>query len=269
MTAIELGDLEMAERFAPEVLQLEERYAGLSLGWFEALHRLLNACIPVAQGEPGGLGVLTEILQGWRSATQNLAYSYGLLVLSRGHAMAGDIDTGRRAASEALAWADAHDQHYLDAPLWLAEAELVERAGDRTRARTARKRALAIARQQGAGWSTWWCPPPCRNARGTPDDARWPRRIRGPSPAPRTHPQRAGHRSTGRRRAPSRQRATHEAPDVFVAGTVAVPEREETLRCNIDSLAPWRLACWLPVRSAWRWHRRRSTPIRSWLGMPG
>ena len=102
MTAIELGDLEKAERFAPVVQQLEERYGGLSLGWFEALHRLLNACIPVVRGDPTGLSRLNDILDGWRSATQNLTYSYGLLTLSRGHAMAGDIDAGRRATGEAL-----------------------------------------------------------------------------------------------------------------------------------------------------------------------
>ena len=49
-------------------------------------------------------------------------------------------------------WADAHDQHYLDAPLWLAEGELRQRADDRVGASAARRNALAIARQQGAGW---------------------------------------------------------------------------------------------------------------------
>jgi hypothetical protein len=78
--------------------------------------------------------------------------SYGLLTLGRGYAMSRDVDAGRDVVRDALAWADGHDQHYLDAPLWLAEAELLERSRDPTRARTARERALAIARDQGAGW---------------------------------------------------------------------------------------------------------------------
>ena len=152
MTAIELGDFDVAERCSTELQQLVERFGGPRLGWFDDLHRLLGACIPVARGDTGALDSLTEIVDDWRSATQTLQFTFGLLTLGRGHAHDGDLDAGHAAVREALVWADAHDQHYLDAPLWLAEGELRQRADDRVGASAARRNALAIARQQGAGW---------------------------------------------------------------------------------------------------------------------
>jgi tetratricopeptide (TPR) repeat protein len=152
MTAIELGDLDLAERCSMELQQLVEGFGGPSLGWFDDLHRLLGGCIPVARGDAGALDDLTEIVDDWRAATQTLQFTFGLLTLGRGHADGGDLDAGQAAVREALVWADTHDQHYLDAPLWLAEGELRQCAHDRIGASAARRNALAIARQQGAGW---------------------------------------------------------------------------------------------------------------------
>ncbi len=152
MTAIELGDFDVAERCSTELQQLVARFGGPRLGWFDDLHRLLGACIPVARGDITALDSLAEIVDEWRSATQTLQFTFGLLTLARGHARDGDLDAGHAAVREALAWADAHDQHYLDAPLWQAEGELLQRADDLVGASAARRNALAIARQQGAGW---------------------------------------------------------------------------------------------------------------------
>jgi DNA-binding SARP family transcriptional activator len=154
MTAIELGDLDLAERCSTELQQLIEGFGGPSLRWFDHLHRLLAGCMPAARGDAGALESLTEIVDDWRSATQTLQFTFGLLALGRGHADGGDLDAGHAAVREALLWAEAHDQHYLDAPLWLAEGELRECAHDRMGASAARRNALAIARQQGAGWYT-------------------------------------------------------------------------------------------------------------------
>jgi hypothetical protein len=152
MIAVELGDLDLAERCSTELEQLLERFGGPRLGWFDDLHRLLGACIAVACGDATALDRLTEIVDDWRSATQTLQFTFGLLTLGRGHADGGDLDAGHAAVHEALVWADGHDQHYLDAPLWLAEGELRQCAHDRIGASVARRNALAIARQQGAGW---------------------------------------------------------------------------------------------------------------------
>ena len=46
MTAIELGDLDLAERCSTELQQLVERFGGPRLGWFDDLHRLLGALHP-------------------------------------------------------------------------------------------------------------------------------------------------------------------------------------------------------------------------------
>jgi len=152
MTAIELGDFDLAERCSTDLQQLIEGVGGPSLGWFDDLHRLLGGCIAVASEDAGALDSLTEIVDDWRSATQTLQFTFGLLTLGRGHAHGGDLDAGHAAVREALVWADAHDQHYLDAPLWLAEGQLRQCARDRGGATVARRNALAIARQQGAGW---------------------------------------------------------------------------------------------------------------------
>jgi hypothetical protein len=152
LTAIELGDFDLAERCSTELKQLLERFGGPSLGWFDDLHRLLDACMHVSRGDAAALDSLTEIVTEWRSATQTLLFTFGLLTLGRGHAGDGDVDAGHMATREALEWADDHDQHYLDAPLWLAEGELRQRAHDRAGARAARRNALTIARRQGAGW---------------------------------------------------------------------------------------------------------------------
>jgi hypothetical protein len=152
MVAIELGDLDMAQRCLAEFEALADRFGGSSLYWFEAMHGLFSACLVVAGGDSGGLGPLAEIVRSSHSSTQSLLRSYGLLTLGRGYARSGDVDAGRHVVGEALAWADDHDQHYLDAALWLAEAALLDRSSGATGARAARQRALGIARDQGAGW---------------------------------------------------------------------------------------------------------------------
>ena len=152
MTAIELGDLETAERCTTELQRVVERFGEPSLGWFDDLHQLLGACIDVERGDTGAMNRLTEIVGRWRSATQTLQFTYGLLTLGRGHGRDGDVEAGQLAVREALVWADDHDQHYLDAPLRLADGDLRQRADDRIGASVARRNALAVARRQGAGW---------------------------------------------------------------------------------------------------------------------
>ena len=83
MTAIELGAFDIAERCSTELHELVERFGGPRLGWFDDLHRLLAACIPVARGDATALDRLTEIVDEWRSATQTLQFTFGLLTLGR------------------------------------------------------------------------------------------------------------------------------------------------------------------------------------------
>lgn len=155
ITAIELGDLDLAQRCSSDLEALLEPFEGSTLLWFETLHRFLRAFGQVTGGDARGLDPLSEIAHGWGSATEPLFFGYGLLAIARSHARFGDasdVEAGRHAVDEALRWAGDHDQHYLDAPLWLAGGELCRRQGDAAGASAAAGRALAIARRQGARW---------------------------------------------------------------------------------------------------------------------
>ncbi|HSV81996.1 MAG TPA: AAA family ATPase [Ramlibacter sp.] len=125
--------------------RLPERYLMVVL---EAIRGWLDAC----EGSPGGVEKILESVERSRAEGESLHLTYTLLLLARARGMAGEFGQGRAAAREGLAWSRQCNQHYLEAELWRIDGELAHRSGDTEAAADSLRRAVEIARAQGAVW---------------------------------------------------------------------------------------------------------------------
>jgi DNA-binding SARP family transcriptional activator len=133
-----LGELERSWR------RLPMRYLGIVA---EALRGWMDGC----EGSVGGVERIVQSVARSRAEGETLHLSYCLLLLARARGMAGELDEGRAATREALAWSHRHDQGYLEAELWRVDGELAYRDGE-PGARASLQKAVEIAHAQGAGW---------------------------------------------------------------------------------------------------------------------
>ncbi|CAI10049.1 AfsR/SARP family transcriptional regulator [Aromatoleum aromaticum] len=74
------------------------------------------------------------------------------VLLARARGMLGEFRPVRAATREALSWTQRCSQRYLEAELWRLDGELACRSGEREAAAASLRRAVEIARPQGAGW---------------------------------------------------------------------------------------------------------------------
>lgn len=113
----------------------------------EALRGWLEVC----GGSAGGIEKILRSVARSRTEGETLHLSYTLLLLARARGMIGEFREGRAATREALAWAHRCNQRYLEAELWRVDGELAYRSGEAEAAAASLRRAVEVARAQGAG----------------------------------------------------------------------------------------------------------------------
>lgn len=114
----------------------------------EALRGWLDVC----GGSAGGIEKILRSVARSRSEGENLHLTYTLLLLARARGMVGEFREGRAATREGLAWSHRCNQRYLEAELWRVDGELAYCSGEAEAAAASLRRAVEIARAQGAGW---------------------------------------------------------------------------------------------------------------------
>lgn len=125
--------------------RLSERYLMVVL---EALRGWLDVC----KGAAGGVEKIVQSVARSRTEGETLHLTYTLLLLARARGMVGEFRQGRAAAREGLSWSHRCNQRYLEAELWRVDGELAYRSGETEAAATSLRRAVEVARAQGAGW---------------------------------------------------------------------------------------------------------------------
>jgi hypothetical protein len=149
--AVETGDLEEARRAADEIAELGRCHG--EIPDHVAFEKAIRACIGTSPDtDEIDDAALDRALDQLRTPTHSLLLTYGLTLAARGRAHQRSLDAGMAAVREGLAWARDHDQHYIEPPLLIAEAQLLDLAGDIDAAQVALRQACEIARRQGAGW---------------------------------------------------------------------------------------------------------------------
>ncbi|MCK0508330.1 ATP-binding protein [Aromatoleum anaerobium] len=125
--------------------RFSDRYLAVVL---DALRGWLDVCA----GSAAGLETILRAVARSRAEGETLHLTYTLLLLGRARGMLGEFREGRAATREALAWTQRCNQRYLEAELWRVDGELAYRSGESEAAAVSLRRAVEIARAQGAGW---------------------------------------------------------------------------------------------------------------------
>lgn len=134
-----------------EVAAGEAIWSQRQLGYFLRVGRLLRGWLDCLSGGKD-VSVLEATLDGWRFESQTLHLTYGLTLLARAHLRRGDWEAGEAAVEEALRWTAAHDQRYLEPELLRLGGELAVLTGNRAVGLDAFRKAIELARSQGARW---------------------------------------------------------------------------------------------------------------------
>ncbi len=125
--------------------RLSERYLMVTL---EALRGWLDVCA----GSAGSIEKIVRSVARSRTEGETLHLTYILLLLARAYGMVGAFREGRAATREGLSWSHRYNQLYLEAELWRVDGELAYGIGEREAAAASLRKAVEIARAQGASW---------------------------------------------------------------------------------------------------------------------
>ncbi|HEX2179017.1 MAG TPA: AAA family ATPase [Actinomycetota bacterium] len=134
-----------------EVAAGEAIWSQRQLGYFVRVGRLMSGWLDCLSDD-NDLRVLKATLDGWRFESQTLHLTYGLTLLTRAHVRRSEWEAGEAAVAEALRWTAAHDQRYLEPELLRLRGELSVLKGNRVVGLDALRKAIELARSQGAGW---------------------------------------------------------------------------------------------------------------------
>ncbi len=149
--AIIAAESRRLDRLAELLGELEGSWQRLPMRYLGIVADALRGWMDGRAGSADGVEKIVRSVARSRAEGETLHLTYCLLLLARARGMAGELDEGRAATREALAWSDLHHQRYLEAELWRVDGELAYRDGE-PGARASLRRAVEIAHTQGAGW---------------------------------------------------------------------------------------------------------------------
>lgn len=147
--AAESEDLIRLEQLLDEAERLRRR---VPVPYLMIVVDALGGWLAVEQGSAGAVEEIVRSVERSRVAGESLHLTYTLLLLARARASTGEIDHGRAASQDGLAWSHRHDQRYLEAELLRVDGELAHRAGATDAAYASIGAAVALAGAQGASW---------------------------------------------------------------------------------------------------------------------
>jgi tetratricopeptide (TPR) repeat protein len=123
------------------------------IGYLGYVLDALRGFLEVREGATGqGIERIVECVTRSRVEGENLHLTYTLLVLARARLLAGQWHEGRAALRDAISWTDRCNQRYLEAELWRLDGELAYHSGETNAAADSLRKAVAVARDQGAKW---------------------------------------------------------------------------------------------------------------------
>jgi DNA-binding SARP family transcriptional activator len=149
--AIIAAEAEDLARLAELLADADRLWQRFSDRYLMVVLEALRGWLEVCGGSADGVERILRAVARSRAEGETLHLSYTLLLLARARGMVGEIPKGRAAAREGLSWTHRCNQRYLEAELWRADGELAYRSGE-TEAAASLRRAVEIARAQGAGW---------------------------------------------------------------------------------------------------------------------
>jgi DNA-binding SARP family transcriptional activator/tetratricopeptide (TPR) repeat protein len=150
--AIVAAETDDREALARRLDTADALFARHELGFMMWIQRLLRGWQDVLEGRPDALERLADAVDQWRGIDQTLHLTHGLMLLAGAAAATGEVEVGRAAVREGIAWGTEHDQRYAEAALWRIDGELLAAAGDPAEAEAAFQRACSVADAQGARW---------------------------------------------------------------------------------------------------------------------
>jgi DNA-binding SARP family transcriptional activator len=150
--AIVAAESEDLVRLAELVDRAERLWNRLPLPYLNIVAEGLRGWLDVCEGSPSGTRQIVRSVARSRADGETLHLTYCLLLLARALAITGELDEGRAATREALAWSRSRNQRYLEAELWRLDGELAYRSGEADAAAASLREAAGLASRQGAGW---------------------------------------------------------------------------------------------------------------------
>ncbi len=118
--------------------------------FFEPMGDLLRGWVQVRQGKRAGLRLVRRAAETYRDPARQLYLIFVLAVLGRALALADASQEALTVVAEASTFADRTGQRYLDSDLLRLEGELHIATGDAERGAALIRRAIDVARDQGA-----------------------------------------------------------------------------------------------------------------------
>ncbi len=119
--------------------------------FFEPMGDLLRGWVQVRHGKRAGVRLIRKAAETYRDPARQLYLTFVLAVLGRALALTGSPTEALTAVGEARTFADRTGQRYLDSDLLRLEGELHIATGDADLGTSLIRRAIAVARDQGAG----------------------------------------------------------------------------------------------------------------------
>jgi tetratricopeptide (TPR) repeat protein len=147
--AAEYGDRVRVAELLEEGQRLWQRFSDRYL---IVVHEALRGWLEVCEGSADGIERIVRAVTSSRAEGETLHLTYTLLLLARARAHAGQLQEGRAATQEGLAWTHRGGQGYLEAELWRLDGELAYRSGDTEAAAASLRNAVDMAAGQGARW---------------------------------------------------------------------------------------------------------------------
>ncbi|NMG17112.1 ATP-binding protein [Aromatoleum bremense] len=150
--AIIAAEAEDLARLAELLADADRLWKRFSDRYLMVVLEALRGWLDVGGGSAGGIETILRSVARSRAEGETLHLTYTLLLLARARGMLREFREGRAATREALAWSQRCNQRYLEAELWRVDGELAYRSGESEAAAASLRRAVEIARAQGAGW---------------------------------------------------------------------------------------------------------------------
>ncbi len=118
--------------------------------FFEPMADLMRGWVQVRRGQRGGLRLVRRAAETYRDPARQVYRIFVMAVLARALELAEMPEEGLVVIGEARAFADRTGQRYLDADLLRIDGELHVASGDAERGGSLIRRAIEVARDQGA-----------------------------------------------------------------------------------------------------------------------
>jgi DNA-binding SARP family transcriptional activator len=147
--AAESGDL---ARLAELLMDADRLWKRFSDRYLMVVLEAIRGWLEVCGGSAGGIQKIVRSVARSRTEGENLHLTYTLLLLARARGAVGELHEGRVAARDGLSCSDSRNQRYLEAELWRVNGELSYRMGETETAAASLRKAIAVARAQGARW---------------------------------------------------------------------------------------------------------------------